>query len=94
MNKRLQEPQLNIKQEDPFTTDPSQSSLPTLQNNISKNNLVAISNNMSVQNAFSQDNEEYNILVAIRVRPMIAKETTIGEYNIIRAEDNLIVTLF
>ena len=32
-----------------------------------------------------------NIQVAIRVRPMLEKETTRGEHEIVRVEDNLVV---
>lgn len=96
MNKRPGEQPSNLKVEDHFITDPSQASLPTLQNNISKNNLCMLANNQSSQNAAANDSsssEESNILVAIRVRPMIIKEINTGELNIIRAEDNLIVRL-
>ena len=41
----------------------------------------------------SQENGESNILVAIRVRPLIGLEESKGDYSIIRAEDNLIVKL-
>ena len=34
---------------------------------------------------------DYNILVAIRVRPLVPKEESLGDYSIVRAEDNLIV---
>jgi len=95
MNKRQGEQPSNLKGEDPFATDPSQASLPTLQNNISKNNLSNIANNQSAHNASAiegSSGEESNILVAIRVRPMIPKEIAQGDVNIIRVEDNLIVS--
>mmetsp|Transcript_33865 Transcript_33865/g.30669 ORF Transcript_33865/g.30669 Transcript_33865/m.30669 type:complete len:89 (+) Transcript_33865:31-297(+) len=78
-----------LKPDDPhFITDPSQSSLPTLQNNLSKNNLQQISLNQSSQNANNPNDEtsndaESNILVAIRVRPIIQKEIITGEFDII-----------
>lgn len=37
--------------------------------------------------------EESNILVAVRVRPMIAREIGLGDFDIINVQDNLIVTL-
>lgn len=39
----------------------------------------------------SHQESESNILVALRVRPMIQKEVQQGEFDIIRVEDNLIV---
>lgn len=41
-----------------------------------------------------QNEEESNILVAIRVRPLIEKEKRNGELPIVRVEDNLIVVTF
>lgn len=38
-------------------------------------------------------NGESNILVAIRVRPLNSKETSIGDFDIIRIEDKLIVKM-
>ena len=35
--------------------------------------------------------EESNILVAVRVRPMITREVNLGDFDIIRPEDQLIV---
>jgi hypothetical protein len=32
-----------------------------------------------------------NIQVAIRVRPMLEKEISVGEFEIVRVEDNLVV---
>ena len=37
---------------------------------------------------------ESNILVALRVRPIIQKEVEKGDFNIARVEDNLIVSVF
>jgi len=38
-----------------------------------------------------EDEEQSNILVAVRVRPMISREINLGDFDIIRAEDKLIV---
>lgn len=35
--------------------------------------------------------EESNIMVAVRVRPMLEKEKKMGEMPVVRVEDNLIV---
>src|SRR5689334_22291671 len=94
MNKR---PDLQpiIKPEDQFISDTSQASLPTLANNISKNNLVTPTNLPTAPNANPLfDNEESNILVAVRVRPIISKEVTSGELNIIRPEEKMIVSFY
>ena len=37
------------------------------------------------------EEEESNIVVAVRVRPMISREVNLGDNDIIRTEDNLIV---
>ena len=42
----------------------------------------------------SLDEEVSNILVAIRVRPLLEKERKNDEMPIVRAEDNLIVLFF
>jgi hypothetical protein len=38
------------------------------------------------------EEDESNILVAVRVRPLIDKEKRNAEMSIVRVEDNLIVT--
>ena len=93
MNKRPQD-QNNPKQEENFVTDASKASLPTLQNDISKNNLPSYLQYQGVGNLGNngdQSGEESNILVAVRVRPIISKEIAVGDLNIIRHEDNLLV---
>lgn len=37
------------------------------------------------------EDTQSNILVAIKVRPLISKEENSGDYSIVRVEDNLIV---
>ena len=48
-------------------------------------------------NYYNQDknltNAESNILVAIRVRPLNSKEISIGDFDIVRIEDKLIVKI-
>lgn len=36
--------------------------------------------------------EESNIMVAVRVRPLLEKEKKMGEMPVVRVEDNLIVS--
>ena len=49
------------------------------------------------QNYFNYQNDknftdnESNILVAIRVRPLNGKEISVGDFNVVRIEDKLIV---
>lgn len=49
------------------------------------------SNRNSHQPKGREEDEESNILVAVRVRPMISREVNLGDFDIIRSEDNLIV---
>ncbi len=51
------------------------------------------SNRNSHQPGKREEDEESNILVAVRVRPMISREVNLGDFDIIRSEDNLIVNI-
>lgn len=44
-----------------------------------------------VEGGRGQSDSDSNILVAIRVRPLNNREIGIGDFDIIRVEDNLIV---
>ena len=39
-------------------------------------------------------NSRSKILVAVRIRPLIAKESSAGEFEVVKPEDNLIVVSF
>jgi len=72
----------------------SEDPIPTID--ISKNPGSQIPNNDPRSNRNKaagghDDEEESNILVAVRVRPMITREVNLGDFDIIRAEDKLIV---
>jgi hypothetical protein len=45
------------------------------------------------KNSNKGDEEESNITVAIRIRPLNAKEINSGDNDVIRVQDNLIVIL-
>jgi len=51
------------------------------------------SNRNSHQPKGREEEEESNILVAVRVRPMITREVNLGDFDIIRPEDNLIIVM-
>jgi kinesin family protein 18/19 len=62
----------------------------------SQNNLNIVFPKSSVTETFDnrdQGEKESNILVALRVRPLIQKDLEKGDFNIARVEDNLIVVL-
>ncbi len=44
------------------------------------------------KNQSKAEEEESNIMVAIRIRPLNAKEVNSGDNDILRVQDNLIVT--
>ena len=48
-------------------------------------------NYFNFQNDKNFTDNESNILVAIRVRPLNSKEISVGDFNVIRIEDKLIV---
>lgn len=64
-----------------------------------KDNNSLIDIDLQNQNYFNFQNDrnftdnESNILVAIRVRPLNNKEISIGDFGVIRIEDKLIVTI-
>jgi len=74
----------------------SEDPIPTID--ISKNPGSQIPNNDPRSNRNKaagghDDEEESNILVAVRVRPMITREVNLGDFDIIRAEDKLIIVM-
>ena len=80
---------MSLPQIDKNNTENSNSILPPISNNYQHNNYI-IQPNTNISN----DDAESNIVVAVRIRPLLPKETTIGEMDILRAEDKLLVTIF
>ena len=80
---------MSLPQTDKNNTENSNSILPPISNNFQNNNYI-IQPNTNISN----DDTESNIVVAVRIRPLLAKETTIGEMDILRAEDKLLVKIF
>ena len=79
---------MSLPQTDKNNTENSNSILPPISNNFQNNNYI-IQPNTNISN----DDTESNIVVAVRIRPLLPKETTIGEADILRAEDKLLVSI-
>mgnify|MGYP000936583075 FL=1 len=71
-------------------TDPSSANLQANLNNISAQNLNSLPTQPNEKETSSDDS---NILVAIRVRPLIHKELSVGDLDIVRNEGNLLVLI-
>lgn len=41
-----------------------------------------------------KDKQESNIIVAVRIRPLNAREVQTGEWDVIRTQDNMIVRIY
>lgn len=71
--------------------DPSAANLPNITSNVSAGNLsVNHGNPYENKNGTS---DESNIMVAVRVRPLLQKELSINDIDIIREEGNLLVSI-
>lgn len=82
------------RSEDPIPSiDPSRNLLPELPKNDPRSNRNLHQGKPVQRTEANEIEEESNILVAVRVRPMIAREIGLGDMDIIRVEDNLIVRI-
>ena len=79
---------ISLPQIEKNNTENSHVILPPISNNYQHNNYIIQPNNNG-----SNDDSESNIVVAVRIRPLLPKETTIGEADILRAEDKLLVSI-
>ena len=73
--------------------DPSAANLPNITSNVSAGNL-SINHGNQYDRGGGGGSDESNILVAVRVRPLLQKELCINDIDIIREEGNLLVSAY
>jgi kinesin family protein 18/19 len=107
MDKKITDNQQSVSQIESHSrqiTDHSHATLPLINNIVANNNnpyhavnnYFSNNNGSSSMNAAQQqaaDEAESNILVAVRVRPLLFKETSINDMDIARVEDKLMIIL-